>query len=197
MVKYIEEQKQEQQEQPLLGLGQRQQSSPNSRIYNVTAGIPSKQTRIVYQRYFNRFLDHIKIKDLQVLLDFSPKVIKQMIADYILYLHDERNVQRDSIKVQLAAILRFFQNNNDEFHLTTRNFQRDLPPDESTSVYGDDRPYTTEEIAQTILQSNCDLRTRVAILLLCSSGMRIGALHSLQCICTEKLAILQIQKLKS
>ena len=74
--------------------------------------------------------------------------------------------------------MHFFQNNNDDFHLTVRNFQRDLPPDESTSAYGDDRHYTTNEIAQAIAAS--DLRTKVAILLLCSSGMRIGALHSLQ-----------------
>ena len=164
-----QEQQQEQEHQSWLG---------QPKIYSVTAGVPSNQTRIVYQRYFNRFLKHIKINDLQVLLDFSPKVIKQMIADYILYLHEKRNVKRDSIKVQLPAILRFFQNNNDDFHLTVRNFQRDLPPDESTSAYGDDRPYTTNEIAQVIAAS--DLRTKVAILLLCSSGMRIGALHSLQ-----------------
>lgn len=46
------------------------------------------------------------------------------------------------------------------------------------SAHGDDRPYTTEEIAQTL--QACDLRTRVAIFLLCSSGMRIEASHSLQ-----------------
>ena len=82
------------------------------------------------------------------------------------------------LEANSTPILHFFQINNDEFHLTIRNFQRDLPPDESTSTYGDDRPYTTNEIAQVIQVS--DLRTRVAILLLCSSGMRIGALHSLQ-----------------
>ncbi|MGI0042377.1 MAG: tyrosine-type recombinase/integrase [Nitrososphaeraceae archaeon] len=174
-----EQQEEQQQHQQQQHQQQWQQKQYQPRIYDVTDGIPSNQTREVYQRYFNRFLDYIKIKDRQVLLDFSPKVIKQMIADYILYLHEKRNVKRDSIKVQLSAILRFFQINNDEFHLTTRNFQRDLPPNESTSSpYGDDRPYTTEEIALTL--QSCDLRTRVAILLLCSSGMRIGALHSLQ-----------------
>ena len=179
----IEQEQQQQQEQQEQQPQEQQQEPHQSwlgqpKIYSVTAGIPSNQTRIVYQRYFNRFLKHIKINDLQVLLDFSPKVIKQMIADYILYLHEKRNVKRDSIKVQLGAILRFFQNNNDDFHLTVRNFQRDLPPDESTSAYGDDRPYTTNEIVEAIAAS--DLRTKVAILLLCSSGMRIGALHSLQ-----------------
>ena len=138
-----QEQQQQQQEQKQQQEQEHQSWLGQPKIYSVTAGIPSNQTRIVYQRYFNRFLKHIKINDLQVLLDFSPKVVKQMIADYILYLHEKRNVKRDSIKVQLSAILHFFQNNNDDFHLTVRNFQRDLPPDESTSAYGDDRPYTT------------------------------------------------------
>jgi integrase len=167
MINVEQEQQQEQ--------WQNQHQHHQPRIYEVTAGLSSKHTREVYQRYFNRFLDHIQIHDLQVLLDFSPKVIKQMISDYVHYLQEKRNVKRDSIKVQLAAILRFFKNNNDEFHLTIRHFQRDLPPDESMS---DDRPYTTEEITQTL--QVCDLRTRVAIHLLFSSGMRIGALHSLQ-----------------
>jgi integrase len=145
-----------------------------TRIYLVTDGIDSAQTRVVYQRYFDRFLNHIKIHDLQVLLDFSPKVIKQIIADYIISLRDN-GVKRDSIKTQIAAILHFFEINIDDFPLDMKKFKRDLPPDETVN---EDRPYTTEEIGQVL--KDCDLRTKVAILLLCSSGMRIGALRSLQ-----------------
>ena len=61
-----EQEQQEQQEQ--------QWQIHQPRIYEVTAGLPSKHTREVYQRYFNRFLDHIQIHDLQVVLDFSPEV---------------------------------------------------------------------------------------------------------------------------
>jgi integrase len=50
-----------------------------------------------------------------------------------------------------------------------------LPPDESTYC---DRPYTSAEIAQVII--SCDLRTKAIVLLLCSSGMRIGALPDLR-----------------
>jgi integrase len=144
------------------------------KIYSVTDGIDSAQTRAVYLRNFNRFLNQVKTHDLQVLLDFSPKVIKQMIVDYILYLR-KREVKRDSIKTQVAAILHFFHNNIDDFPLDIKKFKRDLPPDETVN---EDRPYTTEEIAQVV--KDCDPRTRVAILLLCSSGIRIGALSGLQ-----------------
>ena len=33
-------------------------------IYEVTEGIHSPETKVVYQRVFNQFLDHIKIHDL-------------------------------------------------------------------------------------------------------------------------------------
>ena len=153
----------EQQEQSL----KQKQQEKGKGIYEVTEGIHSSQTNAVYQRVFNCFLDHIKIHDLQVLLDFSPKVIKQMIIDYIIFLRDKRKITCGSIKVHLAAILYFFHINNDDFNLTIRSFRFHLPSDDSTN---DDRPYTTEEIEQ-IIQKGCDTRSKVVILLLCSSGI--------------------------
>lgn len=100
-----------------------------------------------------------------------------MIVDYIRYLSEEREIRRNSIKTQIASIIRFFKINNDDFNLMMDNFKLHLPPDESVN---EDRPYTTEEIAQVIRVCGGDPRTRVMILLLCSSGMRMGALHSLQ-----------------
>ena len=111
------------------------------RIYEVTKGIQSNQTKTVYQQIFKHFQDYVKIYDLQVLLDFSPKVIKQMVIDYILWLRDEKpgkKLSRTSIKVHLAAILHFFQINNDDFNLTIKNFRIHLPSDDS--VVNDDRP---------------------------------------------------------
>jgi integrase len=157
---------------------QNQEQSP--RIYPVTEGVESNQTKIVYQRLFNHFLDYVKIHDLQVLLDFSPKVIKQMIVDYVLWLRDEKpgkKLSRTSIKVHLAAILHFFQINNDDFNLTIKNFRIHLPSVDD-SIYDNDRPYTVEEIAQVL--KDCDPRGKAVILLLCSTGMRIGALPGLQ-----------------
>lgn len=120
--------------------------SRNQRIYPLSEGLQSPRTVDAYERCFNHFLDHIKIHDLQVLLDFSPKVIKQMIVDYVLVLRDERRLSRASIIVHLSAILHFFQINNDDFNLTIRNFRIHLPSDESTN--DEDRPYTTEEIGR-------------------------------------------------
>jgi len=63
------------------------------RIFDVTEGIRAKKTVVTYRRIFNHFLKHIKINDLQVLLDYSrtrPQIIKEMLVDYILYLRDEK-----------------------------------------------------------------------------------------------------------
>lgn len=171
------EQKQEQQPTPP------QYYTKQQRIYPVTEGINSPKSQIVYTRSLNHFLDHIKIHDLQVLLDFSPKVIKQMIIDYILYLRDEKpgkKLSKSSIIVYLAAILHFFQINNDDFNLTIRHFRVHLPSDDK-EVVSEDRPYTRDEIAQ-VLQNGCnsDLRSRVVILLLCGSGLRMGAISLLR-----------------
>ena len=144
-------------------------------IYDVTEGLRSRQTAIIYRRSFNRFKKFVQIHDLQVLLDFSPKVIKEMIIDFIIYLRDEKTNTCSSIKVYLAAVLRFFQINNDDFNLTIKNFRIHLPSDDSVN---EDRPYSVGEIAQ-ILQ-NCDLRSKVVFLLLVSTGMRRGAIHLLR-----------------
>ena len=149
------------------------------RIYPVIEGIPSPYTQKAYQRSFDRFLNFIKIHDLQVLLDFSPKVIKQMIVDYILYLRDEKpgkKLCRSSIKSHVSAILHFFQVNNDDFNLTMKNFRIHLPSAEHDLSF--DRPYTRDEIAQ--ITKNTDIRTKVVIELLSSTGMRMGALNTLR-----------------
>ena len=59
--------------------------------------------------------------------------------------------------------------------LNKRKITRFVPPNESAN---DERAYTHEEIAQILLK--CDERSRVMILLMASTGMRIGSLDGLQ-----------------
>jgi integrase len=174
-------QKQEQSQQQYQY--QYQYQHQQKRIFDVTEGIRAKKTVVTYRRIFKHFLKHVKINDLEVLLDYSrnrPQIIKEMLIDYVLYLRDEKlgkKLARSSIKVHLAAVLHFFQINNDDFNLTMRHFRMHLPSDEF-DYRNDDRAYSHKEISQ-ILKA-CDVRVRMMILLLCSSGMRIGALCTLQ-----------------
>jgi hypothetical protein len=117
---------------------------PQPEIYPVTEGIQSHYTLIAYRRNFKHFMEHVKIDDLQVLLECSPKVIESFIIDYIKHLRDSEKLRRMSIEVHIAAILHFFDMNDFPISIASRKkFKRFLPPDESTH---EDRPYTTEEI---------------------------------------------------
>ena len=81
----------------------------------------------------------------------------------------------DMLQVQnrICTVLYFLENNDIE--LNKRKIRRYYPPDESTN---DDKLYSIEQI-QKIL-SVCDLRTRAMIHLMISSGVRIGALHTMR-----------------
>jgi integrase len=60
--------------------------------------------------------------------------------------------------------------------LNTKKIKRFLPNDEGH--YNQDRPYSTDEIVKIL--DKCDIRSRVIILLMTSTGMRIGALPCLR-----------------
>jgi integrase len=165
-----QQQQQEQQQQP---------RQSKKRIFDVTEGTRTRKTARIYRDVFKGFLSYVKINDAEVLLDYSihrPQIIKEMLVHYVLYLRDDKKLTRSSIKVYLAGILHFFQINNDDFNLTIRHFRIHLPSDDV--IISEDRAYTHQEIAQ-ILRA-CDKRSRMMILMLCSSGMRIGALSTLQ-----------------
>jgi integrase len=148
------------------------------RIFLVTEGHRSKKTEDKYRVSFQHFLDYIRISDLDVLLDLGRNAIQELVIKYVLSLRDnpDKKYSCSTVNVYCAAILYFFDNNDIE--LNRRIIRRYYPSDEST-LYDDDRPYFREEIQQ-IIRSGIDLRTKAMILLMASTGVRIGALHSMQ-----------------
>jgi hypothetical protein len=59
-------------------------------LFEITDGLRSQYTRRVYRLAFEQFLrDGAKTSDLQVLLDYKPKVIEQMVIGYIEMLRDK------------------------------------------------------------------------------------------------------------
>jgi integrase len=65
--------------------------------------------------------------------------------------------------------------NNNDIELNRRKIKRYFPSNESVN---NDRIYSKEEIQQIL--SVCDLRTKAMILLMASSGVRIGSLSSME-----------------
>lgn len=175
-----------------------QQQQLRSRIYLVTDGLKSSYTKRGYGLTFNNFLHFInptrsssrnkkngsqneqevleqeQQQELRSLLDYKPGVIESKIIDYIEYLKT-RKLAYSTIQGYCASIFYFFEIN--DVNLNTRKIKRFLPQDESENI-SYDRPYSVNEIERIL--TKCDVRSRVAILLMTSTGMRIGGLRELR-----------------
>ena len=145
------------------------------RIYQVTDGLKSSDTKRTYRHAFKHFIEiTVKNDDLQALVDTNAYAIESKIISHIEYLKEVKKLKYWSIQVYCAAILHFFEMN--DVVLNTKKIKRFLPADEGH--YNQDRPYSTDEIVKIL--DICDIRSRVIILLMTSRGVRIGALPSLR-----------------
>ena len=133
------------------------------------------RTRLRYRSAFSLFMRHCKIEDsdLSSLVQKHPRLIEAQIIGYIRFLAEEKRYTRGSIAAAIATVYHFFEMN--DVLLNKNKVNRFLPEDETDHT---DRAYTHEEIQQMLLK--CDERTRVIILLMTSTGMRIGAVYALQ-----------------
>lgn len=84
---------------------EQQEQAQEYRIYRVTDALKSKYTKRDYGYAFAQFLkDGAKTQDLQVLLDYKPKVIEQMVIGYIEMLAEKGRAHK-TIQLHNAAIL--------------------------------------------------------------------------------------------
>jgi integrase len=146
-------------------------------IYRVTTGGLSPYTKASYQMHINDFLAFYKITDIEVVKDWSPRLARQHLIDYVIHLRDVKRFPRSSIKVHVAAVTHFlYMTRDDATRLDMTKVRMELPPDEFMHR---DRPYTVEEI-QRMLSACSRTRERMIVLLLTSTGVRIGAIHTLK-----------------
>ena len=143
----------------------------------MTTGSLSDRTKLAYTYHINEFLAYYRITDLQPLKEYSPKVLKQMVKDYILYLRDDRKLSGSSISLHVAAIAHFFYiERDDDYKIDWKKVRLEIPPNENIRR---DRAYTIEEI-QKMLSVCSRTRERVVIHLLESTGMRVGAIPAIK-----------------
>jgi integrase len=147
-------------------------------IYGADAALPSPFTKQVYRWAFLRFLRYLDMEGKQAdLLQQDRKLIESQIIGYIHYLSEKRKYARASLLPPLAAIFHFYDMN--DVILNKRKITRFIPSDDNNADYANgDRAYTHEEVYQIV--QPCDDRAKVIILLMASTGMRIGALPGLQ-----------------
>jgi hypothetical protein len=121
-------------------------------------------------------MNHLKITNNEVdkllVHATTPRLIESQIIDYIMTLRNNGVLSYSTIQFLIAPIFTFYQLN--DVILNRKKISRYLGEYKRVARDG---AYSTEHI-QTALQ-NADARIRCTILILASTGCRIGALPSL------------------
>jgi hypothetical protein len=140
---------------------------------NFINGIRSPATKKGYERSLIRYCKHLKLNEVDdLLLHISnPRYIESQIIDYIMSLR-QSGISQNTIKFLIAPILTFYQLN--DVLLNRKKVFRYLG--ESKRVVKD-QAYTIEQIQQAL--QTADTRMRMILLILTSTGCRIGSLPSL------------------
>ena len=115
----------------------------------------------------------LKVDNWDKLLKSDPKSIQRNICDYVMFMRS-KNLAPKSISLYVAAIRKFYDM-NDIITLNWKKIHSFEPEPESRS---EDRPYTHMEIVTLLAKASP--RDRAIILLMASSGMRVGAIPYLQ-----------------
>jgi integrase len=140
----------------------------------------SAYTRKTYRIEFNYYLKDIGLTDpnsliTPELLNNTEKIreLEDNLINYISYLQDDKQYSYKYIGVRLSAIFHFYTINR---LLINKAYICRFIKKGRKRIHKDSA-YTQEQIHQIL--SVCNLRQRVIILLMASTGMRIGALHLL------------------
>ena len=109
------------------------------------------------------------------LLKGEPKLIQSNIIEWLIHVKEVQNLSSASVTLYCTA-LRHFYDMNDITGLNWKKISSFIGENIKTIK---DRPYTREEISK-LLDAAQDRRLKIAILLMCGSGLRIGSLTGLK-----------------
>jgi site-specific recombinase XerD len=134
------------------------------------SSIRSPMTRDKYSIYFNKYQEFIGFDDL--FCGNNSRLIEQKIIEYLTHMKN-KGKGYSTIHNYAASILAFYKINDVSLNITKIN--KFIPVVQKVRK---DRAYTHVEIAK--LLEIADERSRVIILLMTSSGIRVGALPLLR-----------------
>ena len=139
------------------------------------SSLKSEYTKIKYDGCLQRYLKHSCNKDmisLSEILSKEPKIIENEIIQQLIEMKKE-NFSYSTLSVHIAALYHFFSIN--DIILNRKKLSKFVGEQENKYEY---RSYTREEISN--LLSLCDERGKVIVLLMASTGMRVGALPEIK-----------------
>jgi integrase len=142
-------------------------------FYNFINAIKSPETKKAYTNSLRRYMNHLKITEPDDLLASRqyPKMIESQLVNYIMSLR-ESGISYNTIKVLIAPICTYYVLN--DVTINRRRIAKYLP--EMNRVVRDEA-YSMESIQQAL--QNSDQRMRMIILIMASTGCRIGSLPGL------------------
>ena len=135
--------------------------------------IHSKHTLLQYRTQLDRFIIFFKLKDYDSLTRMNPKMLQQMVEDYVMMLKS-KGLRRNTIYSPISAIQLFCETN--DIIINWKKIKRLLPRQEKPLGSG---AYTTEHVAKMI-KFTPDLRARAIIHFLAATGVRVGAMPELR-----------------
>jgi integrase len=130
----------------------------------------SNETKRSYAIYLKKYMEFLGIIDL--LSETNPRLIEQQMIEYIIKMK-EMGKGYSTLHNYIATVVSFYRIN--DIVLNTKKISKFMP--EQTRLRKD-KAYTHEQISK--LLEIADERMRVVILLLASSGIRIGSTSSLK-----------------
>ncbi|MGA9940608.1 MAG: hypothetical protein WBP88_01295, partial [Nitrososphaeraceae archaeon] len=135
----------------------------------------SMATKNAYTKALRLYMRFKGLTDCEQLLKGEPKLIQSNIIEWLIHLKEVQNLSYASITLYCTA-LRHFYDMNDITGLNWKKISSFIGENIKTVK---DRPYTKEEIRK-LLDAAQDRRLKIAILLMCGSGLRIGSLTGLK-----------------
>lgn len=136
----------------------------------------SDSTRESYSYYFYRFLKHnpkyINLT-LDEILKVEPKELEKDIIETIIKMKEEECLSSSSTNLLAASLIHFFSIN--DVLLNRKKISKFIGEQQNKFEY---RSYTHEEISK--LLSILDERGKAAVLLMASTGMRVGGLAEIR-----------------
>jgi integrase/recombinase XerD len=134
---------------------------------NFINSIRTEETKTKYIFCINDFIKFVKTDRILELKD-----LQQRIIDYILDMR-KRKLSSSTVHTRLSAVYHFYAMND----VVLNKVKIGKFKGEYIKVKRD-RPYTREEIGKML--NNADIRMKVAILVMASGGLRVGAVPSLR-----------------
>lgn len=138
---------------------------------------------MVYRNSLQLYMRFRRVNDCSQPIQGDPRLIQSQLIEYIIYLRENRKLGSNSINTNMAAVKKFYDTN--DIALKWAKIKSYVGKGKGRGGGRKDRPYTIKEISKML--EKADQRGKIAILLMCSSGIRVGALSSLKIRNLEKI----------